>query len=334
MSAQTYYTLVTDIGLAKLANALALGQAVTLTHFAVGDGGGAAYDPLQSAAALKREVYRAPINAISTDPATPTWLTVEAVIPATVGGWTVREAGVFDGDGDLIAIAKYPESVKPALESGVGKDLYCRLIFEHANVSTVTLKIDPAVVLATRQHVAAAVASAIADHKAAAGAHPDASTTTKGFVELATPAETKAGASTVLAVTPKGLAETLADSLTGALKRDVSTPDLAAGYYIAPLAIPVADGVATPDYLARNLLSLAVATNTTLAAPAVIPTGGGARIIATVTAASAAALTLAAAYRIIDGEFVGDPGAVNIIDLVFGGGGGLIDVQISQRGEV
>jgi phage-related tail fiber protein len=212
MSAQ-YYTLVTDIGLAKLANALALGQVITLTHFAVGDGNGAAYDPVQSATALKREVYRAPINTILTDPATPTWLTIEAVIPATVGGWTVREAGVFDVDGDLIVIAKYPESVKPALDSGVGKDLYCRLILEHGNVSAVTLKIDPAVVLATHKHVADAVAAGIAEHKAAEGAHPDASTTVKGFVELATPTETKTGTDTVRAVTPKGLSDTLNDRL-------------------------------------------------------------------------------------------------------------------------
>lgn len=327
-----YYTLVTDIGLAKLANALALGLPVTLTHFAVGDGGGAAYDPVQSAKTLKREVYRAPINAISTDPAAPTWLTVEAVIPATVGGWTVREAGVFDADGDLIAIAKYPESVKPALDSGVGKDLYCRLILEHANVSAVTLKIDPSIVLATRKFVGDAVAAGIAEHKAAEGAHPDATTTTKGFVELATPAETKAGTSASLAVTPKGLADTLADRLSGALKRDVNTADLAAGYYITPLAIEVAGGIATPVFADRNLLTLAVAANVTLAMPATIPAGGGARIIATMAAPGNYALTLASGYRIIGGEFDGSSGAVNILDLVFGGGGGLIDVQITQRG--
>lgn len=213
MSAE-YYTLVTDIGHAKLTNALALGQVVTLTHFAVGDGNGAVYNPVAAQTALAREVYRAPINAIRPDDVNPTWLTVEAVIPASVGGWTVREAGIFDVDGDLIAIAKYPESVKPALDSGVGKDLYCRVILQHGNVSTVTLKIDPAVVLATRAFVTDTVAAGIADHAASVTAHPDASTTVKGFVELATPTETKAGTDTVRAVTPKGLADTLGDLTT------------------------------------------------------------------------------------------------------------------------
>jgi|GEM_PF-900974 len=162
MSAE-YYTLVTDVGNAKLTNALALGTAVTLTHFAVGDGAGTAYNPTEDQTALKNEVYRASINAIKTDTDNPTWLTVEAVIPSTEGGWTVREAGIFDADGDLIAIAKYPESVKPALESGIGKDLYCRLILQHGNVEAVTLKVDPAIVLATREFVQDEVATHDAD---------------------------------------------------------------------------------------------------------------------------------------------------------------------------
>lgn len=221
MSAE-YYTLVTDVGHAKLTNALALGQVVTLTNFAVGDGNGLVYNPVAAQTALAREVYRAPINAIRPDAVNPTWLTVEAVIPASVGGWTVREAGIFDVDGDLIAIAKYPESVKPALDSGVGKDLYCRVILQHGNVSTVTLKIDPAVVLATRSYVTDTVAAGIAAHAAAAGAHPDASTTTKGFVELATVTEAKTGTDTARAVTPAGLKAALAEITVPAATEEVA----------------------------------------------------------------------------------------------------------------
>lgn len=162
MSAE-YYTLITDVGQAKLANAVAHGTAVTLTHFAVGDGDGAAYDPTQDQTALKNEVFRAPINSIRTDGDNPSWVTVEAVIPATEGGWTVREAGVFDADGDLFAIAKYPESIKPTLAEGVGKDLYCRLILQHGNADTVTLLVDPAVVVATRGFVQDEVAAHDAD---------------------------------------------------------------------------------------------------------------------------------------------------------------------------
>ncbi|NKD68025.1 phage tail protein, partial [Haematospirillum jordaniae] len=164
MSAPHYYTLVTDAGHTRLTEALATAKPVVLSHFAFGDGNGAAYDPTPDQTALRREVWRTEINSIRTDPKNPAWLTVEAVIPARVGGWTVREAGVFDADGTMIAIAKYPESFKPQLDDGVGKDLCCRMILQHGNVSAVTLKIDPSVVLATRDHVSAEVAAAIASH--------------------------------------------------------------------------------------------------------------------------------------------------------------------------
>lgn len=117
------------------------------------------------------------------------------------------------------------------------------------------------------------------------------------------------------------------------LRRAVNTPNLAAGYYITPLALEIVGGVVTPTYIDRNVMTLAVTESITLAEPETIPAGGGARIIATIDATGNRALTLAAGYRIIDGEFDGDAGAVNILDLVFGGPDGVIDVQISQRGE-
>lgn len=200
-----YYTLVTNAGHTRLTAALATAKPVVLSHFAFGDGNGAAYDPTPDQTALRREVWRTEINAIRTDPKNPAWLTVEAVIPARVGGWTVREAGVFDSDGTLIAIAKYPESFKPQLDDGVGKDLCCRMILQHGNVEAVTLKIDPSVVLATRDHVSAEVAAAMARHAGPGHNPPDASTTVKGLVELATTTEARAGSSSQLAVTPSGL---------------------------------------------------------------------------------------------------------------------------------
>lgn len=118
----------------------------------------------------------------------------------------------------------------------------------------------------------------------------------------------------------------------GVLRRAVNTPDLAAGYYVTPQALAIAAGVVTPIYIDRNVMTLAVGENVTLANPATIPAGGGARIIATVDATGGRAMTLGSAYRIIDGAWSSDAGAVNILDLVFGGPGGLIDVQISQRG--
>lgn len=194
-----YYTLVTDAGNAKLAAALATGTSVTLKEVAVGDGGGAEYEPDGGQTALKNEVYRTAINAILTDKDHPDWLVVEALIPAEKGGWAVREVGVFDTDGAMIAIAKFPESVKPVLADGVGKDLYLRIILEYANAA-VTLKIDPSIVLSTR----AFVDDNLEKHaKGTLYPHPDASETDKGLIELATEAEAKAGANAAKAITPK-----------------------------------------------------------------------------------------------------------------------------------
>ncbi|MBL4839929.1 MAG: phage tail protein [Thalassospira sp.] len=165
-----YYTIFTNIGVAKMANALALGQSVVLTHFAVGDGGlDGAYNPTATQTELKNETFRAAVNAINVDVNNPSWLVIEAVIPANQGGWYVREAGLFDQDGDMIAIIRYPETFKPVLESGVGKDLYLRVILEHSNTELVELKVDPAIVLATRQFVGDSIDS----HNADENSHPD-----------------------------------------------------------------------------------------------------------------------------------------------------------------
>lgn len=196
-----YYTILTDIGIAKLANALALGQTVNLTEFAVGDGGeDGVYNPTSSQTALKNETYRAPVNAISIDEDNPSWLIIEAVVPAQNGGWYVREAGIFDDDGDMIAIIKYPETFKPQLEAGVGKDLYLRSILEHSNVAQVTLKIDPAVVLASRDFVRKAV-----QQHAASTDHPAATELTQGMSQIATQEQVDTGDDDTAFVTPKKL---------------------------------------------------------------------------------------------------------------------------------
>jgi hypothetical protein len=149
----SFYTILTAIGKAKLANAQVQGTAVNLTQMAVGDGNGAYYEPTEAQTALVREKWRGNINRIITDQTNPNWIVIEMIIPTTEGGFTVREAGVFDDAGNMIAIGKYPETYKPTLAEGSGKDLYIRMILEVTNVSTVTLKIDPAVVLASRSYV-------------------------------------------------------------------------------------------------------------------------------------------------------------------------------------
>lgn len=162
-----FYTLLTNIGKAKLANATALGTTVQLTHIAVGDGNGSAITPVDTATVLTHEVWRAALNSIAVDPANTNWIVAEGYIPSTSGGFTVREVGLFDIDGDLIAIGSYPDTYKPTLASGSAKDLYIKVIIEVTNSSTVTLKIDPAVVLSTRSYVD----SKVVEHEAKADPH-------------------------------------------------------------------------------------------------------------------------------------------------------------------
>ena len=148
-----FYTILTNIGKAKLANAQITGQTVDLIEIAVGDGNGSYYEPTESQEELVNEVWRGNINQITNDSENPNWIVLETIIPITDGGFTIREVGVFDDDGDMIAIGKYPETYKPILDEGAGKDLYVRMILEVSNASSVTLKIDPAVVLASRAYV-------------------------------------------------------------------------------------------------------------------------------------------------------------------------------------
>lgn len=152
MSAK-YYTILTETGKAKLANAAALGRQIKLTHLAVGDGDGVEYDPVESQIALEKENYRTPISHLGTDPQNSNWVIAEGMIPVDVGSWFVREVGLFDEDGDLFAIGKYPETYKPTLAEGTGRDLYIRFIMVVSNTNTIDMKIDPTVAIATKTWV-------------------------------------------------------------------------------------------------------------------------------------------------------------------------------------
>ncbi|WP_222833557.1 phage tail protein [Pseudomonas sp. SC3(2021)] len=149
-----YYTLLTNAGIAYETACKAAGTPIKLTQISVGDGGGTVYNPAATATALKREVWRGPLNALFQDEKNPSWLLAEVTIPPDVGGWYVREAGLWTDTGVLYAIVKYPESFKPVLAtSGSGKEFYIRSIFETSNASLVTLLIDDTVVKATRAWV-------------------------------------------------------------------------------------------------------------------------------------------------------------------------------------
>ncbi len=158
-----YYTLLTNAGIAYETACKAAGLPIKLSQLSVGDGGGAVYNPAATDIALKREVWRGPLNALFQDEKNPSWLLAEVTIPPDVGGWYVREAGIWTDTGILYAIVKYPESFKPVLAtSGSGKEFYIRSIFETSNASLVTLLIDDSVVKATRAWVMGYLADELA----------------------------------------------------------------------------------------------------------------------------------------------------------------------------
>lgn len=148
-----FFTLLTTTGKAKVAAAIASGVPLAITDMALGDGGGAAVTPVENRAALVNEVNRGPANLLTVDPLNPSWVTIERIIAPEVGGWTIREVGLFDAAGDLVAYGNFPDSYKPQLAEGSGKELVIRVQIEVANASAVTLLIDPSVVLATRAYV-------------------------------------------------------------------------------------------------------------------------------------------------------------------------------------
>ncbi|MHA6912986.1 phage tail protein [Ralstonia pseudosolanacearum] len=160
--ANEFFTILTAVGRNKLAAAVAAGTQLALTQMAVGDGdNGAYYNPIEGQTALKHEVWRGAINHLYVDPNNANWIVAELVIPDDVGGWYIREVGLFDSAGALFAVGKYPESYKPILSSGSNKQLYVRMIMEVSNTSAVTLLVDPSVVLANRQYVDSKIASEI-----------------------------------------------------------------------------------------------------------------------------------------------------------------------------
>lgn len=170
MSAQTFYTLLTQIGAAEWVNAQVANTQLPITHLAVGDGNGNAVVPNEAMAALTNEVHRVGISSVAADVENPNWLIFEAVLPAAVGGWTIREIGLIGGSGagnKLLAVGNFPATYKPVLAEGAAKDLVIRMVVQVSNASIVSLSINPAVVVATVQ----AINNAVAAHEAKANPH-------------------------------------------------------------------------------------------------------------------------------------------------------------------
>ncbi|MEX9687930.1 phage tail protein [Providencia rettgeri] len=179
-----YFALLTTYGEKVLAEATALGTKIELTHMAVGDGGGTLPAPDTKQTKLVNEKRRAAINTLFIDSVNTNQVIAEQVIPENEGGWWIREIGLFDKSGLLVAVANCPETYKPLLAEGSGRTQTIRMILIVSHTEAVTLKVDPAIVLATRGYVDDSVKTAIEAHVKSRN-HPDATTSAKGFVQLA-----------------------------------------------------------------------------------------------------------------------------------------------------
>jgi hypothetical protein len=151
-----YYTMTTNAGDQAIAHAIQTGTTTTFKQIAVGDGNGTYYEPVKTQTTLRREVWRGN-TAVSLDVNNPKRVIVTATIPATVGGFTVREAGIFDTANTLMVVSKLPLSEKVAPESGASSDLVIRLYVEVSDAGAVTITVDPSAVMATKADVASAV---------------------------------------------------------------------------------------------------------------------------------------------------------------------------------
>ena len=145
--------MLTNAGKAKIANATILNTKVNFSKIAVGDSNGSYYNPTEVQTSLVHEVWQGSVGNIKIDEHNSNWIVVESIVPPTVGGFMIREVGLFDENGDLLVIAKYPETYKPTANDGTVKDLVIKLVLEVANTSVVTLKIDPTVIVATKQDI-------------------------------------------------------------------------------------------------------------------------------------------------------------------------------------
>ncbi|CAM2749789.1 TPA: phage tail protein [Escherichia coli] len=192
-----YYAILTNQGAARLANATMLGSKLNLTQMAVGDANGVLPTPDPAQTKLINQKRIAPLNLLSVDPNNQSQIIAEQIIPENEGGFWIREIGLYDDEGVLIAVANCPETYKPQLQEGSGRTQTIRMILVVTNTEAITLKIDPSVVLATRKYVD----DKISEHEQSRR-HPDASLTAKGFTQLSSAINSE---SETLAATPKAV---------------------------------------------------------------------------------------------------------------------------------
>ncbi|EEX1745063.1 phage tail protein [Escherichia coli] len=278
-----FYTLLTDIGAAKLASAAALGVPLKITHMAVGDGGGTLPTPDAKQTALVNEKRRAALNMLYIDPQNSSQIIAEQVIPENEGGWWIREVGLFDESGALIAVGNCPESYKPQLAEGSGRTQTVRMVLITSSTDNITLKIDPAVVLATRKYVddkalelKVYADDQMAKHLAAPDPHsqyaPKASPTFTGIPKAPTPA---AGNNTTQVATTAFVQAALTALINGAPATLDTLKEIAAAInndpnfsttinnalaLKAPLSSPALTGTPTAPTAAQSVNNTQIAT--------------------------------------------------------------------------
>ncbi|EGK2925586.1 phage tail protein [Escherichia coli] len=278
-----FYTLLTDIGAAKLASATALGVPLKITHMAVGDGGGTLPTPDAKQTALVNEKRRAALNMLYIDPQNSSQIIAEQVIPENEGGWWIREVGLFDESGALIAVGNCPESYKPQLAEGSGRTQTVRMVLITSSTDNITLKIDPAVVLATRKYVddkalelKVYADDQMAKHLAAPDPHsqyaPKASPTFTGTPKAPTPA---AGNNTTQVATTAFVQAALTALINGAPATLDTLKEIAAAInndpnfsttinnalaLKAPLSSPALTGTPTAPTAAQSVNNTQIAT--------------------------------------------------------------------------
>ncbi|MDJ7018596.1 phage tail protein [Salmonella enterica subsp. enterica serovar Paratyphi B] len=278
-----FYTLLTDIGAAKLASAAALGVPLKITHMAVGDGGGVLPTPDAKQTALVNEKRRAALNMLYIDPQNSSQIIAEQVIHENEGGWWIREVGLFDESGALIAVGNCPESYKPQLAEGSGRTQTVRMVLITSSTDNITLKIDPAVVLATRKYVddkalelKVYADDQMAKHLAAPDPHsqyaPKASPTFTGTPKAPTPA---AGNNTTQVATTAFVQAALTALINGAPATLDTLKEIAAAInndpnfsttinnalaLKAPLSSPALTGTPTAPTAAQSVNNTQIAT--------------------------------------------------------------------------
>ncbi|EGK3907286.1 tail fiber protein [Escherichia coli] len=270
-----FKTVITDTGAKKLAQAAAPdGKPVRLTHMTVGDGGGTLPTPDSKQTRLVHEVWRHTVNRVILDATHQNRIIAELVIPPETGGFWIREIGVFDEHGDLIAVGNTAESYKPAVAEGSGRAQTFRIILTVSSTATVALTVDNTMVMATVDYVD----DKLKEHEQSRR-HPDASLTAKGFVQLSSATNS---VSETQAATPKAVkaaydlangkytAQDASTTRKGLVQLSSATNSTSETQAATPKAVKAAYDLANAKYTAQDattaqkgIVQLSSATNST-----------------------------------------------------------------------